>query len=178
MGIGKPSSILAVASRAASSFSRPTFYSILHPFYFLRHHAFALKFHYVSWLLHFPIGDTRTNSMLMTSCCRRTRSLPQRLHKPRTISQAVEISWRRSFTVRMYVILRYCVARSKSYREPGRRGCDSTQARLSLLPGASQTLMAARKRKVLINARWYILAFRPSKDKAFLSIGLQTLKIP
>jgi len=145
---------LAVASRAASFFSRPTFYPILHPFYFLRHHASALNFRYVSWLLHSPIDNTRTNAMLMTSCCQRTEvcfkgCTDLERYRTRSKYHGEDLVLRRTFTVRMHVILRYCVTRSKSRCEPRRRGCDSTLARLSLLRGASPTLMAARKRSSL-----------------------------
>ena len=56
-----------------------------------------------------------------------------------------KIVLRRSFTVRMHVILRHRVTRSKSRCEPRRRGCDS----LSLLAGASHILMAETKRALL-----------------------------
>ena len=145
---------MAVASRVASFFSRPTFYPILHPFYLLRHHAFALNFRYVSWLLYSPIGGTRTNAMLMTSSCQHTRTvcLKRCTDYERYCARSKYhgedvILLQLCYCVQD--ILRYRITRSKSSREPGRRGCDSTQAPLSHLPGASHILMAARKRSGL-----------------------------
>jgi len=59
-----------------------------------------------SWIPR--LAAREKNAMLMTSCCQRTRSPPQRLHRSRTISHAVEVSWRRCSIAQLLYCAQAC----------------------------------------------------------------------